>query len=99
VELTVWPGEFFVNNPLDVKENYEHALDFAFRLSRLFEFGHAIQTHVYDSHFLPVRLSDHRQGLRYTLSDICTKFDAVPLSDTSRNRIKPDTRLKTKGHK
>jgi hypothetical protein len=25
-----------VNNPLDVKENYEHALDFALRLSLLF---------------------------------------------------------------
>jgi hypothetical protein len=28
--------EVFVNNPLDVKENDEHALDFAFRLSHLF---------------------------------------------------------------
>jgi hypothetical protein len=28
--------EFFVNNPLDVKENDEHALNFAFHLSRLF---------------------------------------------------------------
>jgi hypothetical protein len=27
--------EFFVNNPLDIKENYEHALDFALLLSRL----------------------------------------------------------------
>jgi hypothetical protein len=28
-------GELFVNNPLDVKENDEHALDFAFHLSHL----------------------------------------------------------------
>jgi hypothetical protein len=28
-------GEFFVKNPLDIKEN-EHALDFALRLSHLF---------------------------------------------------------------
>jgi hypothetical protein len=28
--------EFFVNNPLDVKENDEHALDFALHLSCLF---------------------------------------------------------------
>jgi hypothetical protein len=30
--------EMFVNNPLDVKESYEHALDFALHLSRLFRF-------------------------------------------------------------
>jgi hypothetical protein len=38
----VCQGEFFVNNPVDVKENDEHAFDFALRLSRhfgLFEFG------------------------------------------------------------
>jgi hypothetical protein len=29
----------------------------------------------------------------------CTKFDALPLSDPSRNRIKPDTRLQIKGRK
>jgi hypothetical protein len=28
-----------VNNPHDVKENYEHALDSAFHLSRLFGLG------------------------------------------------------------
>jgi hypothetical protein len=28
--------EFYVNNSLDVKENYEHALDFAPHLLRLF---------------------------------------------------------------
>jgi hypothetical protein len=28
--------ELFVNNRLDIKENYEHALDFAFYLSGLF---------------------------------------------------------------
>jgi hypothetical protein len=28
--------EFFVNNPLDVKENDEHAVDFALQLSHLF---------------------------------------------------------------
>jgi hypothetical protein len=31
-----WQDEFFVTNPLDVKENYEHALDFASHLYRLF---------------------------------------------------------------
>jgi hypothetical protein len=28
--------KFFVKTPLDIKENYEHALYFAFHLSRLF---------------------------------------------------------------
>jgi hypothetical protein len=30
--------EFFVNNPLDVKENYEPALEFVLHLTRLFFF-------------------------------------------------------------
>jgi hypothetical protein len=36
--LTVWAARtiFCVTNPHDVKENDEHALDFAFYLSRLF---------------------------------------------------------------
>jgi hypothetical protein len=29
--------EMFVKNPLDVKESYEHALDFALHISRLFQ--------------------------------------------------------------
>jgi hypothetical protein len=38
VELILWATRTnsFVNNPFDVKENYEHALDFAFHLFRLF---------------------------------------------------------------
>jgi hypothetical protein len=38
--------------------------------------------------FFLKRLSNHCQGLRSTFSEICTKFDAVPLSDPSRNRIR-----------
>jgi hypothetical protein len=42
-----------MNNPLDVKENYEHALGFALHLSRIFfglwEFGHSM----HGSCFLP----------------------------------------------
>jgi hypothetical protein len=47
---------FFVYNPLDVKENVEHALDFALHLSHFFglgEFGLAILTPLYSSCFLP----------------------------------------------
>jgi hypothetical protein len=37
-ELTVWPARtiLFANNPFDVKESDEHALDFALHLSHLF---------------------------------------------------------------
>jgi hypothetical protein len=46
--------------------------------------------------YVTARLSNLCQGLRHTLSEICTKFDAVPLSDPSRNRISPYTRLQIK---
>jgi hypothetical protein len=54
---------------------------------------------MYGSCFLPERLSNHWQGLHRTFSKIRTQFDAVPLSDPSWNRIRPDTRLQIKGHK
>jgi hypothetical protein len=49
--------------------------------------------------FFPGRLSNHCQRLRRTPYEICTKFDAVSLSDPSRNHISPDTRLEIKGRK
>jgi hypothetical protein len=49
--------------------------------------------------FFPQRLSNHCQGIRGTFSEICTKFDGVPLSDPSRNRIRRGTRLQIKGRK
>jgi hypothetical protein len=49
--------------------------------------------------FFPERLSNHCQGLRRNLSKICTKFDADSQSDPSRNRLRPDTPLQTKGRK
>jgi hypothetical protein len=36
IECLAWQDEFFVNNPLDIKENDEHAIDVAFPPSRLF---------------------------------------------------------------
>jgi hypothetical protein len=50
-----YQDEFFVNNPLDVKEADEHALNFAFSPVSLFRSAlnkHAIQTAVYGSCFL-----------------------------------------------
>jgi hypothetical protein len=40
-----------------------------------------------------------RQGLRRTFPEIRTKFDAVSLFDSSRNRNRPDIRLQIKGRK
>jgi hypothetical protein len=48
--------KFFVDNPLDVKENDEHATDFALQLSHLYWPAvnwHAIQTPMYGLCFLP----------------------------------------------
>jgi hypothetical protein len=47
--------------------------------------------------FFPEPLSNQCQRLRSTFSEICSKFDAVPLSDLWRYRIRPDTRLQIKG--
>jgi hypothetical protein len=47
----------------------------------------------------PKRLSNHCQGLRHTFSEICTTFNAVPLSDPSRSLVRPDTQLQIKGRK
>jgi hypothetical protein len=49
--------------------------------------------------FFPERFSNHCEDLRCTFPEICTKFDAVPLSDSSRNHIRPDTRLQIEGHR
>jgi hypothetical protein len=85
--------EFFVNSSLNVKENYECALDFALHLSCLFSIS-VSSDFPYKAHaVLSERLSNHCQGLRRTLSEICAKFDAVALSDPLRNRIRPDTGL------
>jgi hypothetical protein len=59
--------EFFANHPLDVKENDEHALDFALHLSRLFSvfpernmpFKHTCTAHA----FFPEHLSDNCDNL------------------------------------
>jgi hypothetical protein len=90
-------NEFFFNNPLDAKGYDKHALDYALHLSRLFSacpepsmpFKHPCTAHV----FFLERLSNHYQGLRHTFSNIYTKFDAVPLSDPSRNHSRPNTEL------
>jgi hypothetical protein len=53
---------------------------------------------VYASCFVPGPLSNI-QGLRGIFPEICTKCNVVPLSDTLRNRMRPDTRLQIKERK
>jgi hypothetical protein len=73
--------EFFVNNPLDIKENDEHAFDFAFHLSHLFSVSVSFDSPCEAHAFFPERLSC--QGFHHTFFEIDTKFDAVPLLDPS----------------
>jgi hypothetical protein len=89
--------EFFVNNPLDVRENNENAVALLFTC--LAFFGMTLGFSSGSLRFLLECLSDHRQGLHCTFSDICIKCNAVPLSGTSQNRIRPDTRFQIKEHK
>jgi hypothetical protein len=90
-----------VNNPLDVQENYEHALDFALHLSRLFSVSVNLDFSGTAHAFFPERLSNHCHGLSRNFSKICTKFDAGPLSDSLQNRIitTTTTLLQIKGRK
>jgi hypothetical protein len=49
--------------------------------------------------FFPERLSYHCLGVCHNFSEVCKEFDAVPLLDSSQNRIRPNTRLQIKEHK
>jgi hypothetical protein len=85
-------SEFLVNKPLMSKKMMIMLLILVFICLAIFcltEFGLSL----YGS---CSRLSNHCQDFRRTFSDICTKSDAVPLLDPSRNRIK---RLQIKGRK
>jgi hypothetical protein len=77
--------ELFLNNYLDIKDNDEHALDVALHLSLLF--------YVRLMFFPPNACLITAKVSVSLLSEICTIFYAVPLSDPSRNPISPDTLL------
>jgi hypothetical protein len=84
-------GRILCEQFLDVKENDEHTLAFALFLSLWF-LDFLGMAHVFSLE----RLSNLCQGLRRTFSEICTKCDAVPLPDPSRNDVRSDTRLQIK---
>jgi hypothetical protein len=75
-----------MNNPLDVKENNEHALDFALPFRSAPNGAFHSNSRVTAPAFFLERVSNHSQDLRRAFPQIFTKFDAVPLSDPSRNR-------------
>jgi hypothetical protein len=85
-------ANFFCENPLNLKENNEHVLDFVLHLPRLLSvcpepsmpFKHPCTAHAC---LIIARVS------AALFTEISTKFEAVPFSDPSRNRIRPDTRL------
>jgi hypothetical protein len=88
-------GRIILKNSLDVKENYDHPLDFALHLSRLFQ-----------SRWVWI----FRVRLMLSSSNACLIIARVsvslvprfsqkwwcPLSDPSRNHIRPDTWLQIK---
>jgi hypothetical protein len=96
--------EFFVNNPLDAKENNEHALDFTLHLPHLSR--SALNQANHSNTHLQLMLSSMNTCLIIamvcfycTLSMICTKSEAHSLLDPSRNCIMPDAQFQIKGHK
>jgi hypothetical protein len=58
-------------------------------------FKHPCMVHAFFSECL----SNHWPGVHCTFSEICTISDAVPLSDQSRNPIRPDTHDSKQGVK
>jgi hypothetical protein len=70
------PGRILCNNPLDVKENYEHALEFSFNLPRLFRsrwiWTFRVRLIISCPNLCPIIA-----GVSVaTFSEICTTFDA-----------------------
>jgi hypothetical protein len=59
---------------------------------------HAFQTPAYcSSSFLTRKIVYYYQCIRRSFCEICTKFDAVLLSDALRNRIRSETGLQIRG--
>jgi hypothetical protein len=95
-------NKFFVNSPLEVKGNYENALDFAPHLFRLLvsvslDIPFKYPCTAYD--FFPGYFYKRCQGLRSILLEISSNFDAVPLWDSMGNHNRRDTGLQIKGRK
>jgi hypothetical protein len=81
------------------KKSYEHALGFVLLLFRLLRFRWVWTFRVW----LMVSFSNTSvlllPGSPSHFSEVCTTFNAVPLRDPARNRIRPKAWLQIKGHK
>jgi hypothetical protein len=103
IDCLACQDDFFANNPLDVKENYEHAPDFALHMSRLFRSRWVSTCH--SSTYVWLMIPAPKACLiiarvsAVLLPRFAHKFDTVPLLDPSRNRIRPDTWPQIKGRK
>jgi hypothetical protein len=87
IDCLVYQDKFSVHNPLDIKENDEHAPDRALHLSHFFsDFMSFDLSSQIEFSFLE-HLNNHCRGLRHAFSEIRTKFDVVLLSDPSQNHI------------
>jgi hypothetical protein len=65
IDCLTYQDEFFMSTLHFVRENYEHALNFVLRLPRPFSLSVHLDSNC-TAHDLPVRLSNHCQGLRPT---------------------------------
>jgi hypothetical protein len=91
--------KFFVNNPLDVKESDEPALDFALHLSCLIwsRWVWTFRLRLILSSLIACLIIGRVSFALF--SEICTKFDDVSILGPLRNCIRPDSWLQIKGHK
>jgi hypothetical protein len=83
INCLICQGEFFVNNPIDIKENDDHAIDFTLHLFSPVSVSLSLGFPCAANAFLPERLSNNFQGLWQSFSEICTKCDAASLSNPS----------------
>jgi hypothetical protein len=96
IDCLACQDEFFVSNPLDVKENDEHALDFDPHLSYLFQ-SRWVLTFPLGGLLLSLRVLIVSPPLANSDNpgqEGCTL--AVPLLDPSQNCVRSDTRLEIK---
>jgi hypothetical protein len=94
IDCLACQDEFFVNNPPWCQRKWWACSWLRSSLVSLSSVSVSLEFSCTVHAFFPECLSNHCHGLR------CTKFDAVPSSDPSRNRIRPySTRIQMKGHK
>jgi hypothetical protein len=95
--LLAFQDEFFLKNPLDVKKKLWASSWLCSSPVSPFSVSESLDYPCMAYAFFTEHLSNHCQGLRRTFSKICTKCDAIRLSDPSQNCVRPDIQLRVKG--